>query len=170
MSRPRLSVPSTCGAPMPAGAFIIAVSSCLFGSWGATAGPMMPIKIKIKTIEPPLNALTCKRGIRRGSGRASFSVADSRVNDCIKSIDNQIDRYEGQRISHDDTRHQRVVARIERGDEQAAAARPGENGLDDDRTAAQRAELHADDRAHRNDRVARPFAPHHAFLPHSLSS
>ena len=85
ISRPKLSVPSACGAPMPSGAFIIAVSSCLLGSNGAILGPMMPITINSKTIRPPVNALTWSRGSRRGS-MTLFSVADSRVNDCIKTI------------------------------------------------------------------------------------
>src|SRR6476469_3247833 len=129
ISRPKLSVPSECEAPIPAGGFIIAVSSCLFGSNGAMLGPMMPITINTKTITPPVNALTWSRGRRRGQ-TTLFSVADSRVNDCIKTIDDQIDRDEGECIGHHDPSDQRVIAGIQRGDQKTADSGPREHRLD----------------------------------------
>src|SRR5262245_7794235 len=164
ISRPRLSVPSKCAEPSAWGGRIIAVSSCLLGSWGASAGPKMPTRTNDKTITPPVNALTWSRGNRRASVPICRSVADSRVNDCIKAIDNQVDGDERSGVGKDHTGDQRIVARIERGDEQAAAARPGEDGFDDDRAAQQGAQFQSDHGNHRDQRVARDMAPDDFFL------
>src|SRR3989304_2030310 len=110
-------------APMPWGGFIIAVSCCLLGSWGARSGPRMPTRTKIATIAPPVNALTCSADTSRASRPALLSVADSRVNDCIETIDNQIDGDERHGVGHHDAGDQRIVARVERGNEQAASTR-----------------------------------------------
>src|SRR3972149_10339204 len=125
-------------APMPWGGFIIAVSCCLLGSWGARSGPRMPTRTKIATIAPPVNAFTCSRGVRRASKLALLSVADSRVNDCIETVNDQIDGNERHGVGHHDAGDQRIVARVERGNEQAAAARPGEHRSAHDRRAAAR--------------------------------
>src|ERR1044071_7624637 len=163
MSRPKLSVPSECAAPIPVGAFIIAVSSCLFGSNGAMLGPMMPMMINNKTITPPVNALTWSRGRRRGQ-TTLFSVADSRVNDCIKTIYDQIDRDEGECVGHHDSSDQRVITGIQRGNQQTAASRPGENGLDNNGAAEERPQLESDHGDHRNQGVARDMAPYDIFF------
>src|SRR6185503_20421159 len=105
----------------------MAVSSCLLRSWGASDGPKSPMRIKINTMVPPLKALMCKRGRRCPSAPSRFSVADSRVNDGIKSVDNKIDGDERHGVSHHQTGDQRIITGVERGDQQAAAARPGEN-------------------------------------------
>src|SRR4029077_6472943 len=138
MSRPRLSVPRIFAEPMPCGGFIIAVSSCLLGSCGAKAGPKIPTAMKVSTINPPVKALTWSHGSKRAARSWLLSVADSRVNDCIKSVNNQIDRDEGHGVCHDEPGDQRIISRVERGNQQASAARPGEYGFDDDRTAEQR--------------------------------
>src|SRR6266545_4341191 len=170
ISRPKLSVPSAWAEPIPCGAFIMAVSSCLFGSLGASTGPAIPIAIKATTITPPVNAFTCSCGrlLVRTVGRVS--VADSRVNDCIESVNNQVNRHERHGVSHHQPGDERIVARVERGDKQAAAARPGENGFDDDRAAQQRAKLEADDRNHRNERIARHMAPYHLVFRQSFGA
>src|SRR6266511_2756469 len=161
ISRPKFSLPRTWTEPIPWGAVIMAVSSCLFGSLGASPGPAIPITIKASTITPPVNAFTCSCGrlLVRTVGRVS--VADSRVNDCIESVNNQVNRHERHGVSHHQPGDERIVTRVERGDKQAAAARPGENGFDDDRAAQQRTKLEADDRNHRNERVARHMTPYH---------
>src|SRR3990172_10717800 len=139
---------------MPCGGFIIAVSCCLLGAWGARSGPRMPTRTKIATMAPPVKAFTWSRGSSRASRPAFLSVADSRVNDCIKTVNDQIDGDERHGVGHHDARDQRIVARVERGDEQAAASPPGENRLDDDRAAEQRAELESDHGDNGNQRVA----------------
>src|SRR5215475_8179787 len=164
ISRPKLSVPRTCSAPMPSGDFIMAVSSCLLGLCGANSGPKMPIMMNAMTINPPLNAFTWKRGKGFATAPGLFSVADSRVNDCIESIDDQINRYKRHRVRHHESGHQWIVASVERRDQQTAAARPGENRLDDDRAAEQRAEFEADDGDDRDQRVAGHMAPDHIIL------
>src|SRR3972149_4175183 len=119
MSRPRLSVPRACSAPSPCGACIIAPSCCLFGSCGARAGPRMPTKMKIAMIAPPVKALTCScaanLAVRSGLG----SVADARVNDSTENVDDQVDGDKGQSVGHYQPGDQRIVARVERGDQQA---------------------------------------------------
>src|ERR671922_605772 len=135
ISRPKLSVPSACAEPMPSGAFNIAVSSCLLGSVGASPGPRRPTIIKINTMAPPVNAFTEKRGSLLARATCRSSVADSRVNDCIERINNQIDQDKRAGIGHHDAGDERIIAGVEPGDEQAAAARPREDGFDDDRAA-----------------------------------
>src|SRR5687768_8701419 len=139
----------------------MAVSSCLLGSLGASRGPTIPIAIKASTMTPPVNALRCSRGRLLTRTGARVSVTDSRVNDCIETVDDQVNRHERDGVSHHQSGDEGIVARVERSDEQAAAARPGENGFDDDRAAQQRAELEADNRNHRNERVAGDVAPYH---------
>src|SRR5215467_7653974 len=159
ISRPKLSVPRTFAEPMPCGGFIIAVSSCLLGLCGANLGPKMPTRMKVKTINPPANALTWSHGSKRAAKSWFLSVADSRVNDCIKSVDNQINRDKGYGVCHDKTGDQRIIAGVECGNQQATAAGPSENSLNDNRTAEKRAELEADYRDHRDKSIARDVAP-----------
>src|SRR5262245_66430367 len=123
---------------MPSGGFVIAVSSCLLGLYGATLGPRIPTTMKVNTMRPPVKAFACNRGVSRLTKPGVFSVADSRVNDCIKSVDNQVDDNESRRIGHYNSRDERIITGIQGGDQKAAHARPRKNGFNNDRTAQQR--------------------------------
>src|SRR5215813_3674838 len=112
MSRPRLSVPRIFAEPMPCGGFIMAVSSCLLGLCGANPGPKIPTAMNVSTINPPVRALTCSHGSKRAARSWLLSVADSRVNDCIESVNDQIYRDEGHGVRHDEPRDQRIIARV----------------------------------------------------------
>src|SRR4029450_5579290 len=100
---------------MPSGGFVIAVSSCLLGLYGASAGPRMPTTMNVNTIRPPVKAFACNRGASRPTRPGVFSVADSRVNDCIKSVNNQIDDDESRRVGDDDSGDQRILPGVEGG-------------------------------------------------------
>src|SRR5215813_4015839 len=120
---------------MPSGGFVIAVSSCLLGLCGATAGPKIPTTMKVNTIKPPVKAFTCNRGVSRATRPGVFSVADSRVNDCIKSVDNQVEDNESRRVGDDDSGDERIVAGVQGRDQKAAHARPRKDGFNNDGTA-----------------------------------
>src|ERR1051325_7940327 len=153
MSRPRLSVPRTCAPRSHSGAFSIASSVCCCGSYGARHGPRAPTTISPATIVPPTVTLSGRPRTRAPAlaattGRAS--VANPGIDGGIKSVDEKIDRDERDRVHEHDAGHERIVARRHARDEKAADAGPGEDSLDDDRAAEQRAELEADDRDDRN--------------------
>src|SRR5262245_4554148 len=126
---------------MPSGGFVIAVSSCLLGLYGATLGPKIPTTMTVNTMRPPVNAFTCNSGVSRPTKPWVFSVADSRVNDCIKSVDNQVDDNESRRVRDDDSRDERIITGIQGGDQKAAHAWPCKDGFNNDRTAQQRPQL-----------------------------
>src|SRR5262247_3852714 len=148
---------------MPSGGFVIAVSSCLLGLWGASAGPRMPTTMNVNTIRPPVKALACNRGASRPTRPGVFSVADSRVNDCIKSVDNQVDDNESRRVGNDDSRDERIIAGIQGRDQKAANARPRKDGFNNDRTAQQRSQLQPDNGNDRYQCIAGDVTPHNVF-------
>jgi len=70
------------------------------GLYGATIGPKMPTTMSVKTIKPP--TYTFGR-IQRRSHEKSVDklVTDSRVNDRIESVNNEIDSDKSYRVRHD---------------------------------------------------------------------
>ena len=54
-------------------------------------------------------------------------------------INNEVDEYESQRVGENCTDDERIIARVNRRNQQAACSRPGEDRLDDDRAGQQRA-------------------------------
>ena len=115
----------------------------LLGLYGASAGPRMPTTMNVNTIRPPVKALACNRGASRPTRPGVFSVADSRVNDCIKSVNNQVDD-NGRRVGNDDSRDERIIAGIQGRDQKVANAGPRKDGFNNDRTAQQRPQLQPD--------------------------
>src|SRR6266403_3744088 len=109
----------------------------------------MPTTMKINTLSPPVKALACSRGDNRLNRPGALSVADSRVNDCIKCVNNQIDDDESRRVDDDDSRNERIIAGIQGRDQKTTDAGPRENGFNNDRTAQECSQLQPDNR---NDR------------------
>src|SRR5690348_6388247 len=122
MSRPRLSVPRTCAPLSHSGAFSIVSSVCFSGSYGASHGPRAPTTMSAATIAPPTVTLNGRPRTRAPWRRLSAktrgaSVADSGIDGGIKTVDDEIDRYESDRVHEHDAGHQRIVARRHAGDE-----------------------------------------------------
>src|SRR5262245_46054682 len=155
---------------MPSGGFVIAVSSCLLGLWGATAGPRMPTTMKVNTIRPPVKALVCNRGAKRPTRPGVFSVADSRVNDCIKSVNNQVDDNESRRVCHHDSRDERIITGVQGGDQKATNTRPRKYGFNNDGTAKQCPQLKPDNGNDRYQGSAGEVTPRSLCLRESLGA
>src|SRR5215831_19695892 len=155
---------------MPSGGFVIAVSSCLLGLYGATAGPRMPTTMKVNTIRPPVKALVCNRGAKRPTRPGVFSVADSRVNDCIKSVNNQVDDNESRRVGDHDSRDERIITGVQGGDQKATNARPRKDGFNNDGTAQQCPQLERDNGYDRYQGIAGDVTPHNVFFCESLGA
>src|ERR1051326_6698915 len=185
ISRPTASVPSTCGPSSHCGGFNARSRFCAFGSNGASHGASAPATMRVSTMAPPMPTFGLSSGrIARHrlarTGRAAsetatstatlLSKADPRIDKTVQDVDHEVDGDKSQRIDDDGPGDQRVVARLDGGNEQRAAAGPSEPRLDDDRARQQRAELEADHRDHRHQRIAQHVAPQHrafgnAFRP-----
>src|SRR5262249_14169214 len=150
MSRPTASVPNMCAPNNHSGGFSAKLRFCAFGSKGAIQGASAPVIMRASTMTLPTVILgfsngrtAAKRRLLRGgccsaSTKAKSTVellfkANPRIDDPIEDVDDEIDCHEGQRIDDDRSGDERIVARLDRRDQQRAAARPGEYGLDDDR-------------------------------------
>src|SRR3989338_894752 len=103
----------------------------------------MPTTMSVNTIAPPARTLALNHG-RSQESETEGLVADSRVNERIKGIDNKVNGYKGNGVNQNEASHERVIAGVHTGDEQAPDPRPGEDRFHDDRPAEQRAHLEAD--------------------------
>ena len=79
----------------------------------------------------------------------------------IQQVDHEIDRHEEQRHHQDNRLDERVVPCANSGYRCCADARPGEDRLDDDGAAEQRAELESDHGDQRNRHIAQRVAVQH---------
>src|SRR6185437_9878554 len=156
MSRPTASVPSTCAPNSHCGGFSASARSCALGSYGAIHGASAPATMRISTMPAPTTILGLSNGriarqrvarIRRPTLPPGASIAtlllkaDPRVDETVMDVDHEIDRNERQRIDDDCSGDQRIVPRLDRGNQKRPAARPGKHGFDDNRTTQQRAEF-----------------------------
>ena len=78
---------------------------------------------------------------------------DARVDQRVDDVDDEIDGDEDKGGQHQIDHDHRTVAAIDRVDQKFAGARPGEDGLSDGGERDQVAELKAEDRDDRNERV-----------------
>src|SRR5215475_9845401 len=130
----------------------------------------MPTTMKVNTIRPPVKALVCNRGTKRPTRPGVFSVADSRVNDCIKSVNNQVDDNESRRVCDHDSRDERIITGVQGGDQKAANTRPRKDGFNNDGTAQQCPQLKPDNGNDRYQGIAGVVPPHNVSLRESSSS
>src|SRR5919108_5846419 len=79
---------------------------------------------------------------------------DPRVDHRVEEVDQQVDEDEGRGHDQHAAADERVVARVDRLDGEAAEPRPGEDRFGEDRPAEEEAELQPDDRQDRDERVA----------------
>src|SRR5438067_2283869 len=95
---------------------------------------------------------------------------DPWVEPAVGQVDQEIDQDDGGGQDEDGGLDDWVVAVDDRLDREQADARPGEDGLDDDRPAEDVAKLEADDRDQRNQGVAQPVPTQHRKLAQALGS
>src|SRR5579871_6250923 len=127
-----------CGPSSHCGGFNAKSRFCAFGSKGANHGASAPATMSVSTMAPPRTILGLSSGriaSRRlaRTGRATsatatstamlLSKADPRVDETIEDVDHEVDGDESQRVDDDGPRDQRVVARLDSGDKERAAAR-----------------------------------------------
>src|SRR5712692_4344804 len=184
MSRPTASVPSRCGPNNQSGGRSTRARFWPLGSYGEIHGANAPTMIRITTIMPPTRTFALSHGriaARSRRGRAErggpttsasrvalLCKADPRVDKSVEDIDREIDGDERDRVGEHGAGDQRVIPRLDRRDQQRAAARPCEHRLDDDRSAEQRAELESDHRDDRNQRVAKYMPPENRAFADAL--
>ncbi len=83
-----------------------------------------------------------------------FSVPDARVDDAVGHVDQQVDQHhDGAEQQHAALQH-RIVAPADGLDQPFADAGPGEDGLGEDGAGEQHADLQADHRDDRDQRIA----------------
>src|SRR2546425_412323 len=83
---------------------------------------------------------------------------DAWVQPCVAQIDGQVDEKDDAAGEEDESLDRRVVARGDRIDEVLSDARPGEDRLDDDRSAQERRQPDAGDGDDRAERVPQDVA------------
>src|ERR1700682_5344332 len=178
MSRPTGSVPSMKSAVPPsfhAGGASVKSRYCSFGGCGDTTSAKTASRMSTITSASPIRAprlceyacqnsrhalAPCVGALR--SAIAASCMPDSRVDDAIEQIDDQIDADHDRRHQQDASLHARIVARLNAVDQPVADARPGKDGLGQDRAGQQQANLQPDHRDHRNECVAQRVNQHHA--------
>src|SRR5436190_10012901 len=111
-----------------------------------------------RTASAPVREWPPESRSRRWPLRRESFEADPWIEHPVCEIGDEVHRDVGHRDEQDAALHERIVARVDRLNQQAADAGPREDGLGDDRAREHRAELEADDRHDRNEAVAERMA------------
>ena len=93
-----------------------------------------------------------------------------RVDEAIGEVGQQVHQDDGEGVDDHHALQHRVVALVERADDQLAQARPVEDDLGQHRVADQDAEIEPDDRDHGNEAVAEGVAPDDGARRHALGA
>src|SRR5690348_5975301 len=161
-SRPTLSVPSQCARPGRASAL---PRSWATGSYGASTGAARATTIATSRTAAPNGGRRARAARRTASQRRSRTTVSSRepsvdsanpdsgIDPAIEEIDGEIADDEAERDQQDHALDERVVACKHGVDDETPHARQREHVFGDHRTADERAELQADDRHDRDERV-----------------
>src|SRR5712691_874898 len=136
MSRPTASVPSMFDPNSQSGGRNARERFWAVRSEGAIKGADSPTAIRISTITPPAMIFGVNRGRmaarsrrlrpERGSAATSasraalFSKPDPRIDQGIQKVDGEIDDDERDRVGEHGAGDQRIIARLDRGDQQRA--------------------------------------------------
>src|SRR5215510_13304182 len=104
------------------------------------------------------------------SAMAPSRVADTRVQERVGQIDDQVDRDEGDRRQQGEALHLLVVAGDDGVDAEGAEARHGEQRLDHDRATDEEADLEPHDGDGRDQRVLQRVLEHHPPLAQALGA
>src|SRR5260370_30330221 len=144
MSRPSGSVPSQCAA---LGGARRASMSMSVGLWigstpaSAAASPISTIQATAARNNPPT-----RRRLRTGETSvvspsiSSTAMADPRIEHGVEHVDDEVHYHEARRDEQHNALQDDEVAGVDRADQQAADAGQREDGLDDQRAAAQPAD------------------------------
>src|SRR5215217_4316785 len=116
----------------------------------------------------PSSVSKCTR--RLSISRSAMSVAHARVEECVQDVHDQVGEYDSRRCDQHGALHDRQVALLDRVEGEAPDSRDVEDGLSQDGTADQDAEVEAEDGDDRRDRRAQPVAEHHAPLAEALGA
>src|ERR1700738_1734214 len=186
MSRPTGSVPSMKFAVPPschAGGVRVNSRYCSLDGCGDTTSAKTASRMSAITSASPISAprlceYACQNSRQAlasggGSMRSSMTastMADSRVDDAVEQIDDQIDADHDRSDQQYASLHDRIVARLNAVDQPVAHARPGKDGLGQDRAGQQQADLQTDHRDHRNESVAQRVNQHHSPVREALGA
>src|SRR6202521_2944797 len=162
MSRPTGSVPSMKFAAPPschAGGVKVNSRYCSFGGCGDTTSAKTASRMSAITSASPISAPRLCEYVCQNSRQAVASgadamrsamtascMADSRVDDAVEQIDDQIDADNDRRHQQYASLHDRIVARLNAVDQPVAHARPGKDGLGQNRAGQQQPDLQPDHR------------------------
>src|SRR5262245_30282754 len=126
MSRPSSSRPNGC---VELGRARRSARSWLAGSNSAIAGPIKSAAaLTITMIAPTANSV--ERRLRE-TGRGTSFIADSRIEEPVQDVHQQVHRDIGDGDEQNAPLHRGVITRADRLNEQSAHTRPAENRLGD---------------------------------------
>src|SRR6266508_4902334 len=173
-SRPKSSVPKRCAADgaRRRSRTLIAIGSCGAMSGAKEARSRRPPKsAKPRTIGGDRRARPTKAANapgRRSIAAGSLGVADTRIEPRIQHVHREIHEHEGDGAHQDGALDEREIAIEDRLRRETPDPRPAEDVLDDVRATKERAELEADDRRDRDERVLQRVPQDDHALPQAL--
>src|SRR5215813_3715242 len=145
----------------------------------------MPTSTRSTITEPAANAARCLTNRRANSAngernrcaclptrlaalaavdsdtRTLLAIPDRRIDDGVKHVDEEVYQHELQREQQDLGLNHRIVAGVDRIDQEAPEPGPGEHRLDHNRAAEQKTELQPRHRDYRDQRIAKRMLPDH---------
>src|SRR4051794_10651262 len=149
-SRPSSSVPSQCSAEGGA----ITSSVIMPGSRPETTGYARAIAKSARMKSPPRTPERCVLKLCQALCTArSVAAAHARIEHDVDEVGHEVRGHHHEGGEEQDALQHWVVAVSDRGDEQVAEARPGEHRLDEDGAREGVAEIVADDRDDRDERI-----------------
>src|SRR3972149_2136570 len=115
-----------------------------------------------------------RRGIARNRSVTLMSrlsgIADPRVERSVQDVRHEVEGDDERDRDHDPRQHDRVVAELDRPDEQAPPPRPREDRPRDGETAGDRSDIDGDLRRERDQRVAHPVSDDDPALAAALGT
>src|SRR5580692_12018200 len=171
MSRPSASVPSGKAQLPPsyqAGGSFTDSRNCSSGECGARTSAKIAVKTISERMTRPATAPLFSRKEAQNSAKlegcaaelkgaarvTSAAMTDPWVDGAIEHVDEKVDDDHYRRDQHDAALQGGIIAARDRIDQPMADARPGEDIFGEHRASHQAADLEADDRDHRDQRVA----------------
>src|SRR5580765_3536116 len=135
ISLPSSSRPNQCAADGPSRRL---ASSCADGSNRDSDGPRSAATMATRTMAAP-----------------TLLIANPRIDQAVQKIGEQVHPDVRHGDEQDASLHERIVAKADRLNQQAADARPREDRLGDDRASEHGAELQSNQRNHGNEAVSK---------------
>ena len=169
-SRPNWSLPSRKREP---GGCSASRGAVLIGSRGLSHGAPSAISARVPRMRadhaPRWRASRRRAGAPRDAGAVAAAASatptpDARIGEGVGHVDQHVDQHVGGGHEQHRALHEREVLGEDAADDEPAEARPAEDGLHDHGAGQQIAELQAEDRDHRDQRVLERV-PHHDAPP-----